>query len=380
MFNDCLIMAGGSGTRLWPASSSRKPKQFLPIAKGGTETFFSLSLERALRVVAESDGRVIVIAGKSHLPFVITACSVLSAAEKKRLVLIPEPEAKNTAPAIACAIAYAEKTGDRNRTMLVLTSDHIIKPIEVFQQDSMTSAQFAAQNQLVVFGISPSGPETGYGYIETAEKLTGNVYAVAAFREKPDQKTAEQFFVSKKYFWNSGMFAFGCEFLTGEYHRLAADLIRPFEQLKTPGKESYTQTKGLYVLDAWADLDQAYNQAKSISFDYAIAERCTKTVMVRAAFDWIDVGSWDEYARLLSGNSSGYNNAGTEVYAAEAGSNCFIDSDIPVALAGVEDLIVVIRSGTDGSPSAALITRKGKTQLVRDIVEQIKQADRTEIL
>jgi len=380
MFNDCLIMAGGSGTRLWPASSSRKPKQFLPVAKDRTETFFSLSLERALKVVMESDGRVIVIAGQSHLPFVIAACSTLSAAEKKHLVLIPEPQAKNTAPAIACAIAYAGKTSGQNRTMLVLTSDHIIKPLEVFQQDMATSAQFAVQNHLVVFGISPSGPETGYGYIETAEKLAGNVFAVAAFWEKPDRETAEQFIATKKYFWNSGMFASGCEFLMEEYHRLAKDLIRPFEQLKTPGKESYTQTKGLCVLDAWAGLDQAYNQAKSISFDYAIAERCSRTVMVRAAFDWIDVGSWDEYARLLSGDYFGNINSGTEVYVAGTGSNCFVDSDIPVALAGVEDLIVVIRSGTDGSPPAALITRKGKTQLVRDIVEQIKQKGKTEIL
>jgi len=380
MFNDCLIMAGGSGTRLWPASNSQKPKQFLSVTKGGTETFFSLSLERALRVVAENDGRVIIITGKSHLSFVIAACSELSDDEKKRLVLIPEPQAKNTAPAIACAVAYAGKTSDRDRTMLVITSDHIIKPLEVFQQDSMTSAQFAAQNQLVVFGISPSGPETGYGYIETAEKLAGNVYAVTAFREKPKRETAEQFIASKNYFWNSGMFAFKCEFLTEEYRRLAADLIHPFEQLKTPGKESYSQIKGLCVLDVWAGLDQAYHQAKSISFDYAIAEKCTKTVMVRAAFDWIDVGSWDEYARLLSGDSFGNINFGTEVYAVEAGSNCFVDSDIPVALAGVEDLIVVIRSGTDGSPPAALITGKGRTQLVRDIVEQIKQADRTEIL
>jgi len=373
MINDCLIMAGGSGTRLWPASSSGKPKQFLPAAKDGTESFFSLSLERALRVVTENDGRVIVIMGKNHLPFVINACSALSAAEKKRLVLIPEPEAKNTAPAIACAIAYAGKTRGWNRTMLVLTSDHIIKPLDAFIKDSSIAAQFAAQDRLVVFGISPSGPETGYGYIETAEKLAGDVYAVAAFREKPDRETAEQFFASKKYFWNLGMFAFRCEFLKEEYRRLAADVNNPFENLKPPDKKSYTKTKGLYVLDTWAGLNKAYNQARRISFDYAIAEKCTQIVMIRAAFDWIDIGTWDDYARLLSGNT------GTDVYTAGT-DGCFVDSDIPVALAGVDDLIVVIRSGKDGSPPAALITQKGKTQLVRDIVEKIKQSDRTEIL
>jgi len=373
MINDCLIMAGGSGTRLWPASSLKKPKQFLSAVKDGTESFFSLSLERALRVVAENDGRVIVIMGKNHLSSVITACSTLSASEKKRLVLIPEPEAKNTAPAIACAIAYAGKTGGWNRTMLVLTSDHIIKPLEFFLKDSSIAAQFAERNKLVVFGISPSGPETGYGYIETAENLAGDVYAVAAFREKPDRETAERFFASKKYFWNSGMFAFCGDFLMEEYRRLAADVSSPFENLKPPDKKSYTKTEGLRVLDTWAGLDKAYNQAQRVSFDYAIAEKCAQTVMIRAAFDWIDIGSWDDYARLLSGNSA------KDVYIAGA-DGCFVDSDISVALAGVDDLIVVIRSGKDGSPPAALITQKGKTQLVRDIVETIKQSGRTEIL
>jgi len=373
MINDCLIMAGGSGTRLWPASNSRKPKQFLPAAKDGTESFFSLSVERALRIVSENDGRVIVIAGKTHLPFVINACSALSTPEKKRLVLIPEPDAKNTAPAIACAIAYAGKTGGWNRTMLVLASDHIIRPLDVFLKDSNTAALYAQQNKLVVFGISPSGPETGYGYIETADKIIGDVYGAAAFREKPDLKTAKQFFASKKHFWNSGMFGFRCDFLADEYRRLAADVFSSFEKLGAPEKSAYTKKKGLCVLNAWAGLDKAYKRAKAISFDYAIAEKCSQTVMIRAGFDWIDVGSWDDYARLLSGHT------GADVYAVEA-DGCFVDSDIPVALAGVEDIVVVIRSGKDGSLPAALITKKGKTQLVRDIVENIKQSDRTVIL
>jgi len=379
MINDCLIMAGGAGTRLWPASSSRKPKQFLPAVKDGTESFFSLSLERAFRVVAESNGRVIVITGKTHLPFVIAACSKLSADEKKRLVLIPEPKAKNTAPAIACAIEYAGKTGGWNRTMLVLTSDHIIKPLDAFLKDLDIGAQFAEQDRLAIFGIPPSGPETGYGYIKTAKKLAEDVYDVAMFSEKPDLKTAEQFLASKKYFWNSGMFIFRYGFLAEEYRRLAADVINPFENIKPPDKKSYTKTKGLCVLDTWAGLDKAYNQTERISFDYAIAEKCSKTVMIRASYDWIDIGSWDDYARLLLGNSAANSDISNDVYTAGT-SDCFVDSDIPVALAGVDNLIVVIRSGKDGFPPAALITKKNKTQLVRDIVEKIKQTDKKHIL
>jgi mannose-1-phosphate guanylyltransferase/mannose-1-phosphate guanylyltransferase/mannose-6-phosphate isomerase len=372
-------MAGGSGTRLWPASNSRKPKQFLPAAISGTETFFSLSLERALRVTEENDGRVIVITGKTHLPFVITACSILSADKKKRLVLIPEPEAKNTAAAIACAITYAGKTGGFNRTMLVLTSDHVIKQLDVFIKDANTAAQFAAREKLAVFGISPSKPETGYGYIETAKRITEDVFTVAAFHEKPDQKKAEQYFASEKYFWNSGMFAFRCDFMAEEYRRIAADVGGPFEKLNAPDEKSYSKTEGLRVLDAWEDIGYAYNQAKRISFDYAIAEKCAQNVMIKAAFDWIDAGSWDDYAGLLSGNLAANTGTKKEIFAADA-SGCFIDSDISVALAGVEDLIIVIRSGKDGSPAAALITKKGKTQLVRDIVEKIKQAGKMEYL
>jgi len=376
MFNYCLIMAGGSGTRLWPASSSAKPKQFLPAAKDCDETFFSLSLTRAFQVIEPNSGKVMVIAGKAHMPLVIAACSPLSAAEKKRLVLIPEPRAKNTAPAIACAASYARKTGGENgaimrSTMLVLTSDHIIKPPQRFITDA-AAAHRAAQDKLVVFGIPPSRPETGYGYIKTARELAQGVYAVAQFQEKPDLPTAKKLAASPRYFWNSGMFAFNCGFITEEFHQFAPGVIRPFEKLKPPDKCSYTTSKGIKILSNWTGLDAAYRATSAISFDYAIAVHCARTAMVRASFDWIDVGSWDEYARLLS--------AGTETYAAGDCGGCFVDSDIPVALAGVKDLIVVIRTGKDGSPCAALIAKKGETQQVRDIVEQIKQAGKTNII
>lgn len=378
MINDCLIMAGGSGTRLWPASNSRIPKQFLPAEKDGTDNFFSMSLERALQVVKENNGKVIVIMGKTHLPFIVNSCSKLTATEKNRLVLIPEPEAKNTAPAIACAIEYIGKTSGWNNTMTVLTSDHIIKPINAFLKDINFAAQFAEQKKLVAFGISPNKPETGYGYIEASEKLNENVYAVTAFHEKPDHKTAQQFLDSNKYYWNSGMFAFRCDFLAEEYRRLAEDVISPFENLKPPDKESYTKINGLCILEKWTGLDNAYSQTKRISFDYAIAEKCLKTVMIRASFDWIDIGSWDDYSRLISGNSTVDSDTG-DIFTVET-NDCFVDSDIPVALAGVEDLIIVIRSGKDGSIPSALITKKGKTQLVRNIIEKIKQSERKDIL
>jgi mannose-1-phosphate guanylyltransferase/mannose-1-phosphate guanylyltransferase/mannose-6-phosphate isomerase len=391
MFNDCIIMAGGSGTRLWPASNSKTPKQFLSIGTGKGRSFFSSAVERALTVIEGADSRVIIIAGKSHVPHIVEACAEFSDAEKKRLVLIPEPIAKNTAPAIACAVLYADWVNGRERNMLVLTSDHIIQPLATFKTDASAAAAFAQQDRLAVFGIPPQKPETGYGYIETAKRLSvprgeedsgqarrltePDVFAVASFREKPDLKTAEEFMAAGSFYWNSGMFAFSSKFMLNEFKRKAWDVINPFEQLRAPDEKSYTSERGLRILNEWADLEDAYRRTKSISFDYAIAEKCDQTVMVGAGFDWIDVGTWEEYARLLG-------NTNSEVYLAgpDKGKGCFVDSDIPVALAGVEDLIVVVRSGKDGSPPAVLITQKGKTQYVRDIVEQIKKAGRTELL
>jgi mannose-1-phosphate guanylyltransferase/mannose-1-phosphate guanylyltransferase/mannose-6-phosphate isomerase len=389
MFHDCIVMAGGSGTRLWPASNSRRPKQFLSISRDeGGGSFFSAAVERALSVIDKADGRVIIIAGKSHVEPIAAACAAFSAGERKHLVLIPEPAAKNTAPAIACAVLYADWVSGVERNMLVLTSDHIIQPLETFRVDAAAAAAFAQQDKLAVFGIPPVKPETGYGYIEAAKRLSvplesaepgrihrlsePEVYAVASFREKPDRQRAEQFAASGRFFWNSGMFAFSSKFMLAEFRRQAPEVIRPFEKLRAPDEGCYGEQRGLRVLKEWPDLPEAYREVKSISFDYAIAEKCSQTVMVKAGFDWIDVGNWDEYARLLG-------NPGSELYQSGCES-CFVDSDIPVALAGVQDLIVAVRSGRDGGPPTVLIVKKGETQRVRDIVEQIRSAGRTELL
>jgi mannose-1-phosphate guanylyltransferase/mannose-1-phosphate guanylyltransferase/mannose-6-phosphate isomerase len=137
--------------------------------------------------------------------------------------------------------------------------------------------------------------------------------------------------------------------------------------LATPEKNAYTVREGLLVLENWVGLKEAYNQAENISFDYAIAEKCTRTIMIAVSFDWLDVGSWDEYARLLG-------DTGSEVYYS-GGDSCFVDSDIPVALCGVEDLIVVVRSGKDGAVPSVLIAKNGETQRVREIVKQIKNKE-----
>jgi mannose-1-phosphate guanylyltransferase/mannose-1-phosphate guanylyltransferase/mannose-6-phosphate isomerase len=387
MFNDCIIMAGGSGTRLWPASNAKTPKQFLSFAGGSS--FFSAAVDRALGVIdTRGDGRVIVVAGKSHVPHIIKVCAKYRTKDKHHLVIIPEPEAKNTAPAIACAAIYTDWVSGGDRNILVLTSDHIIEPPDIFKANAAAAAAFALQDKLVIFGIYPKTPETGYGYIETAEPLTipaqrvslkrydlpaePGVFRVASFREKPNRETAEKFLASGRFYWNSGMFAFSSRFILEELRKNAPEAILPFNKLRAPGEQSYTLIKGIKVLQNWPDLEEAYNAVKGISFDYAVAEKCGRTVMVEAGFDWLDVGSWDEYIKLAGDTNAEVYSSGSE--------GCFVDADIPVALCGAEDLIVVVRSGKNGAPPAVLISKKGETQRVREIVEKIRAAGRTELL
>lgn len=385
MFDDCIIMAGGSGTRLWPLSSSRRPKQFLPISPvDPSRTFFSAALERALALSAgtgaEVPGRVIIIAGKAHALHVVSACAAFGPEDRGRMLLLVEPEAKNTAPAIACGTLYGDM-GRRpsGRAVMVLTSDHIIEPLELFLRDAQAAEFLARQGKLAVFGIKPDRPETGYGYIEAGEALPlpGEVrdsveaFAAASFREKPRRPQAEAYIAAKRFYWNSGMFAFSSSFLLEEFRRHAPGVLSPFEKLLPPGPESYHLEQGLKILDNWPGFAEAYRETQPISFDYAIAEKCRSAALVKANFSWTDVGSWDEYAALLK-------NSDSEVYSAGA-ANCFVDSGIPVALCGVEDLIVVIRPGKDGAP-LALVAKKGETQRIREIVEQIRAADRTELL
>jgi mannose-1-phosphate guanylyltransferase len=328
---------------------------------------------------------------------VIGACAGLGEKDRKRLVVIPEPLAKNTAPAVISGALYAALSSGEDRTILVLTSDHIIRPLPVFTADARAAAAGAGEDHLAVFGIAPAGPATGYGYIETAELLPSKpeglyekgsglsgrgepepprIYRVSSFHEKPDLKTAEAFLAAGNFYWNSGMFAFSSRFIIEEFRRNAPELLQPFERLRPPGPGAMVFRGGIPVLEEWPGLKEAYGAVKSISFDYAEAEKCERTVMVAADFQWLDVGSWDEYAKLAAaGEAAG----GAEVY--EAGSaGCFVDADIPVALCGVKDLIVVVRSGKDGGPPSVLISRKGETQGVREIVEKIRAAGRTELL
>jgi mannose-1-phosphate guanylyltransferase/mannose-6-phosphate isomerase len=368
MFDDCVIMAGGSGTRLWPASSLKHPKQFLPLPGQSEKTFFHSALGRALAVSDSDNGRVIIIAGAAHIPHIKNICSSYSQNDTRRMMLIPEPEAKNTAAAAACAAVFAERSSNKSRrSILVLTSDHVIRPEADFVKQACSLEPHIRGGGLAVFGITPHSPETGYGYIEAAldtPPLPGGVFAVKSFHEKPDKVQAEKYLNAGNFFWNSGMFAFSSDFILNEFKKNAPLVLSPFEKLSAPEAKAYRNGGGICVIDDWRGLDAAYRETEQVSFDIAIAEKCKNVIMAKADFEWFDVGSWDEYARLSTPRGENVFSAGSE--------SCFVDSAVPVALCGVDNLIVIVREGTNGEKPAILIARKGETQRVKEIVELIK--------
>jgi mannose-1-phosphate guanylyltransferase/mannose-6-phosphate isomerase len=368
MFDDCVILAGGSGVRLWPASNRERPKQFLPLPNQAGKTFFQAALDRALAVTGGNGARVIIIAGKSHIPHIKNLCALYGKNDLRRITLIPEPEAKNTAPAIACAAVFAERSSNGGqRSVLVLTSDHIIEPEADFVKQAGLLEPCIREGGLAVFGIRPHSAETGYGYIEAGEKhpVSGGIFTVNSFHEKPDKATAERYLKAGNFFWNSGMFAFSSDFILTEFRKNAPAVLSPFEKLPEPACDSYSlDGGGIRILENWRGLEAAYRETCQLSFDVAIVEKCGGVLMAEAAFKWFDVGSWDEYARLSDVSGQNVFSVGS--------ASCFVDSAAPVALCGVDDLIVVVREGLNGGQPVVLIAKKGETQRVKELVELIK--------
>jgi mannose-1-phosphate guanylyltransferase len=332
------------------------------------KTFFEAAIDRALAVTEADGGRIIVIAGRAHVPHIKNICAAYPEDCLRRVTLIPEPEAKNTAAAITCAAMFAWLVPNaawrdgQPKAMLVLTSDHVIEPEAEFVKQACSLARHIGQGGLAVFGIPPHSAETGYGYIETSGNVLpdGEVFAVSSFHEKPDRMTAEKYLQAGNFYWNSGMFAFSPDFILNEFRKNAPGVLSPFENLTVPDAACYRNYGGLATLESWPGLDAAYRKTEQVSFDIAIVEKCARVLMAKAAFDWYDVGSWDEYARLSIRQDRNAFSVGS--------SSCFVDSAVPVALCGVSDLIVVVRNGANGEPSGVLVAKKGETQRVKEVV------------
>lgn len=362
MFTDVIILAGGFGERLWPASRPDNPKQFLSL--GNNISLLQNSILRALALKIE--GKIIIATRKDLLESCAKNAYELSCkvpdAEKQKiqedLIILAEPEPKHTtAPIILSCHMLELLVPQKEHSVLVLTSDHIIKPVENFVTDCEEAYKVAATDKFVCFAIPPTEASTGYGYIKTGNSITPKTYKIDTFKEKPDQKTANEYFASGKYFWNSGMFGFTSQFLKSELKKCEPEVSQAFECVSTGKAPGLSKIHDIFYISQWQEMEEAYKKTPKIAIDNAIAEKTKNAYAVSTSFNWDDVGSWDAFSKFAEGNEN--------VIAKAESENCFVYSDIPVALCDVQDLIVVIKNGK------ALIMKKGSSNLVRDVVKSI---------
>lgn len=355
-----LILAGGSGTRLWPASRAAAPKQYLSFDGGP-----SYLQQALLRARAAGSDLIVVVTGEEQLPAVAAQCAALetaahAAGDAAPCYLLGEPAARNTGPAVALGARFVAQlrpaAAAEDAALLVLSSDHAIAPLAAFAADVGAARRLARRGWLTTFGIRPTRPETGYGYLELGAALEDG-YQVAAFREKPDRATAARFLAAGGFLWNAGLFLFPLQLLRRELRRCAPEIAAPLERAAVAAPDA-AAGPGPAAVAPSAELRAVYRELPAISIDYALMERSRRVAAVRASFQWSDVGSWDELARVSRGDEP--------AAAAEARGNA-VFSELPVALAGVDDLIVVVKNGV------VLVTRKGRTQLVREVVAGLRE-------
>jgi mannose-1-phosphate guanylyltransferase len=353
-----VIMAGGSGTRLWPLSRNNRPKQLLPVVHG--KSLLRLSFERMVGMLPAE--RIFVCTSAAHKDAVLADLKELPPQN-----LLGEPTARDTANAVGFPAAVLLRR-DRDAVFAVTTADHVIEPVETFRAAVRTAFEVVAKQPtaLVAFGIVPTYGHTGLGYIHRGEKLPGHAgaYRVQAFKEKPDKPTADRYVESGMFYWNSGMFVWRADTVMAELSQHLPESNRGLTR----------------IAEAWGTINQdrvlveAYPKLPRISIDYAVMEPAShgkgkaSVVVVEMPVDWLDVGSWTSLAETLKVDE--HENA------VSAKSTVFIDSDDNivvcqddehlVSLMGVSDMIVV------HTRDATMVCPKRDSQRVKELVAKVK--------
>lgn len=353
-----VILSGGSGTRLWPRSRSMYPKQFIRFLNDQETSFLGATLRRL--PADEGFGAPILSCNNDHR-FLIKEELESAGIEAQAIVL--EPAARNTAPAIAAAALIAMKN-DPEAILAVMPSDHIIGNETAFRESILAAAKVAESGRLVLFGITPSDANTGYGYIRRGATFAdfNGVFHVDAFFEKPDKKTAEQYLASGDYFWNSGIFVLRAGTFINELANLEPGILKA----ATAAVQNAETDLGFLRLEA-----KAFATAPNISIDYAVMEKTDRAAMLPIDVGWNDVGSWSSLWDVAPHDADDNYVNGNAV--TEGTHGCFIHSDKPiVATLGVENLIIV------DTPDALLVADRARAQDVSGVVKRLKDEGRKE--
>ncbi|MDH6332327.1 mannose-1-phosphate guanylyltransferase/mannose-6-phosphate isomerase [Stenotrophomonas sp. 1278] len=345
-----VILSGGSGTRLWPLSREAYPKQFLPLA--GELTMLQATWRRVAPIASRGP---LVIANEEHR---FVAAEQLQHVGAEPAAIILEPVGRNTAPAIAVAALEATRDGN-DALLLVLPSDHVITDEAAFRAAVQAAAGAAEAGKLVTFGIVPTGPETGYGYIKAADGQ--GVRAVERFVEKPDLDTATGYVASGQYYWNSGMFLFKASRYLQELERLQPAMLSACRDAWQSARRDADFTR--------LDKD-AFTAVPSDSIDYAVMEKTADAVVVPLDAGWNDVGSWTALRDVSQQDGDGNAHQG-DVIAIDC-RNTYAYGQRLVAMVGLDDVIVV---ETD---DAVLVGKADRMQEVKTVVAKLKADGRSE--
>ncbi|WP_243055498.1 mannose-1-phosphate guanylyltransferase/mannose-6-phosphate isomerase [Pseudomonas sp. BP01] len=349
-----VILSGGSGSRLWPLSRAMHPKQFLAIS--GEQTLFQNTLTR-LAGIQSGPLKPIVVSNENHRFLVAEQCRALGIAPNSILL---EPVGRNTAPAIAAAVIQSMRAG-QDELLLVLPADHAIDDLESLSTAFAVGAEAARDGKIVTFGIVPSKPETGYGYIRVPEKASG-AQRVESFVEKPDLPTAESYLADGRYYWNSGMFLFKASTMLEELRKFAPKLVLAVEAAITLS----TSDLDFIRLDP-----EAFSVAEDISIDYAVMERSDEVMVVPLDAGWNDVGSWSAVWEISTKDADGNATRGDVLL--EKASNTYVHAEHRlVSVLGLDDVVVV------ETADAVMVASKANAQDVKVLVDRIKESKRTE--
>ncbi|EMM3426575.1 mannose-1-phosphate guanylyltransferase/mannose-6-phosphate isomerase [Klebsiella aerogenes] len=351
-----VIMAGGSGSRLWPMSRELYPKQFLRLS--GSQSMLQETITRLEGLAVQSP---LIICNEQHR---FLAAEQLRQIQKLSNNILLEPVGRNTAPAIALAALSAINDGS-DPLLLVLAADHVIDDVDAFHEAIKNAIPHAENGKLVTFGIVPTGIETGYGYIQRGDQSDGQrAYEVLRFVEKPNFETAKDYIATGEYYWNSGMFLFKAKRYLDELSKFRPDILDICRDAIGEQKKDVTQ-------DFIRIEKDTFSLCADESIDYAVMEKTDDAVVIPLDAGWNDVGSWsalwevhdkDDNNNVLSGDIFSYNT-----------SNCYINTEETfVAAIGVENLVII------NTKDAVLVINKSEVQDVKKVVEYLKSNKRRE--